>query len=288
MSKPSIRFETVRTETLKPVAVRQSLPSYLAALWQRRHFIIADSRARVAGQGQQMRLGQAWLVLKPLLDAAVYFIIFALVLKTDRGIDNFIGYLIIGVFLFQFSTRSLTQGGTSLVRGRSLIQAFTFPRASIPAATVVRETISMLPVVATMFVLLLVIPTGTVVSWRWALFPLIFVMQMVFNFGLALIAARIVFHVNDLQHVIAFLARFWFYASAVFFSPDRFMNSPTFLMLMKANPLFQVLDMSRDVLIYGATPPLNSWLTLLAWAVGSVVVGMLFFWSGEEHYGKPR
>lgn len=286
MSQPHEQFEVVRTGGLEPVSTRMPLGQYLTALWQRRHFIVADSRARVASQGQRMRLGQAWLVLKPILDVAVYFIIFALVLKTDRGIDNFIGYLIIGVFLFQFSTRSLTQGANSLVHGRSLIQAFTFPRASLPAATVMRELISMLPVLATMFVLLFVLPIGSVITWRWALFPLIFVLQSIFNFGIALIGARIVFYVNDLIHVVTFFARFWFYASAVFFSPARFINSPTFLTLMEINPLFRVLDMSRDVLIYGVTPPLNSWLILAAWAFGVCLVGIVFFWRGEESYGR--
>src|SRR5690625_5096855 len=127
-NQPKLTFEIVRGEVLEPVSVRTDLATYIRELYERRHFILADSRARVASRGRQMILGQAWLVLKPMLDAGVYLIVFGLVLQTSRGIDFFLGYLIIGVFLFQFTARSLSQGANSLVDGRALIRAFRFPR----------------------------------------------------------------------------------------------------------------------------------------------------------------
>lgn len=283
-----LTFEIVRSEILKPVSVRTGLSTYLRELYERRHFIIADSRARVASRGKQMVLGQAWLVLKPLLDAAVYLVIFGLILKTSRGIENFLGYLVIGVFLFQFTTRCLSQGANAIVGGRALIHAFRFPRAALPAAVVVRETISMLPVLATMVLLIVVIPPGAIISWRWVLFPIIFLLQLLFNFGIAFIAARLVARLRDLTHLISLISRFWFYSSAVFFSIDRFASVPLVMKVMKVNPLFVILDMSRDVLIYARTPTLASWALLIGWSVVTLVIGFIFFWRGEERYGRTE
>lgn len=50
--------------------------------------------------------------------------------------------------------------------------------------------------------------------------------------------------------------------------------------------MFMVLSMVRDCLLYGVTPALSSWLGLGAWAVGTLVVGFLFFYHGEESYGR--
>jgi teichoic acid transport system permease protein len=55
---------------------------------------------------------------------------------------------------------------------------------------------------------------------------------------------------------------------------------------MKINPMFQVLDISRDLLLYGQTPEARSWLVLAAWAVGMLLVGFIVFWRGEESYGR--
>ncbi|MGC0145080.1 hypothetical protein ACPL7H_18995, partial [Pseudactinotalea sp. Z1732] len=101
------RQEVIGSWFLKPVGKRPTLKRYLLDLWRRGHFIWADSRARAFSAGRGMILGNAWLVLQPMLNGAIYFLIFGLLLQTSRGIDRFVGYLIIGVFLFQFTARSL-------------------------------------------------------------------------------------------------------------------------------------------------------------------------------------
>lgn len=220
-----------------------------------------------------------------MLDAAVYLIVFGLILQTSRGIDFFLGYLIIGVFLFQFTARSLSQGANALINGRALIRAFRFPRAALPVSVVTRETISMLPVLATMAVLIIVIPPGAQVSWRWLIFPVIFFLHILFNLGVAFIAARLVAQIRDLTHLVSFVSRFWFYTSAVFFSVERFERVPMLMKIMEITPVFVILDTSRDVLIYATTPTLNSWALLIGWSVITCVVGFIYFWKGEEKYG---
>lgn len=282
----AVRHEVIDLSGLHPVGRRPPLPAYLLQLWQRRHFIRADSRARVAGSTRQLVLGNAWLVLKPLLDASAYALIFGLVLRSDRGIDNFLGYLVVGVFMFQFTARCVTSGANAVVGGSSLIKNFLFPRAALPIGAILRETMSMVPVLVTMVVLIVAMPPHAVVTWRWLLFPLVFALQLVFNLGLAFIAARLVSHVRDLTHLISVLLRFWLYGSAVFYTFDRFVEYPAVVTVLELNPMFLVLDVSRALLLYGVTPPLDQWLLLSAWAAVALLVGFVFFWRGEESYGR--
>jgi teichoic acid transport system permease protein len=278
--------EVVDTSTLRPVAERLPLRPYLAVLWQRRHFIVADARARVLSGARGTLLGTGWLVLRPVLDGAVYFLIFGLLLHSSRGIENFLGYLLIGVFYFGFTTRCLTSGAQSLVAGKQLVRSFSFPRAALPVAMVTRETLSFIPVLGTMLVLLLVIPPVETITWRWALMPVIVVLQLGLNMGLAFFCARATARIPDLQHVIGFATRFWLYGSAVFFAFDRFIDHPTLLAVVQLNPMFVVLDMTRDCLLYGVTPDLSSWLLLLGWSTVLLVGGFVWFWRGEERYGR--
>lgn len=277
--------ETVRLAGLRPVYERPALGVYLSELWDRRHFIVADARGRVVSNARGLVLGTGWLIFRPVLDGLAYWAIFGLLLGLNRGIDNFLGYLIIGVFLFRFTSQSLNGGAHALIRGKNLLKAFTFPRASLPTASVMRETFSMMPVLAVMFVLILALPPAEVISWRWLLFPLVFALHTLFNFGLALWAARVVARLPDVGQLIRVFTRFWLYGSAVFFSIDRFVDHPGLQAIMRMNPMFVVLDMSRDLLLYGLTPTLTSWLTLVGWSIAVAVGGMVFFWRGEERYG---
>ena len=285
-SRSDVNLDIVHVDGIRPVGRRPALGPYLIALWDRRHFIWADSRARVSSGTRGMILGKGWLVLKPVLDAGVYLVIFGMILKTNRGIENFVGYLLVGVMMFGFTARCLSSGANSISAGRNLVRSFPFPRVSLPIAAVLREILNFIPGILTLMVLVLVFPPHANLSWRWGLFPAILALQIVFNLGISMIAARLVAHVRDLANVISFLTRFWLYGSAVFFSFERFVEHPTALTIMRANPLFVVLDMTRDVLLYAKTPALSSWLTLTAWALGIILAGFVYFWQAEESYGK--
>ena len=69
---------SVSSEGLVPVGRRTSLSSYLAALWNRRHFIIAESRAKMSSSTRKNILGYGWLFLNPLLSVLAFWFIFGL------------------------------------------------------------------------------------------------------------------------------------------------------------------------------------------------------------------
>jgi len=270
---------------LRPVVHRPPLGEYLRLLWQRRHFVWADARARTLSESRRFLLGQVWMVLRPVLDAGVYLVIFGLVMHSNRGIENFLGYLIIGVFMFGFTTGAITSGSQSITSGRALVRSFSFPRAALPVAEVTRQVLRFVPTLGAMLLLVVVIPPGARLSWRWLLLPLVLTLQVVLATGLVLLTARLVTKVPDLSQVISMLTRFWMYGSAVMFSFERFVHHPTVLAVVEANPMFQVLDITRDCLLYARTPSLSSWAILAAWAVVALVGGLVFFWRGEESYG---
>jgi teichoic acid transport system permease protein len=278
--------EVIEPSRLDRVASRPPFGQYVRQLWQRRHFILADAHGRLVSGTRGTLLGMAWLVLTPVLDGVAYYVVFGLLLQVSRGIENFVAYLIVGVFLFSFTSRCLSQGAQSLLNNKNLVRAFSFPRAALPVAAVVREVLNLVPVLAVMVVLVLAIPPVEHLTWRWLLLPGILALQTVFNLGIALIAARATARVPDLRHLLGFVTRFWLYGSAVFFSFERFVEHPDLLRVLQLNPLFIVLDMARDVLLYATTPALGSWALLAAWAAAALALGSLYFWRGEERYGS--
>lgn len=290
-----VRIESVDGSALSPVFARPPFGEYLRLLWQRRHFIVADARARVISGTSGTLLGRAWLVLSPLLDAAVYLVIFGVLLRSNRGIDNFIGYLLIGVFLFRFSTNCVTRGARSVVAAKSLVKSFSFPRAALPVGTVARETLSFAPALVAMLLLVLLTRPAEpdtwaspieLASWRWLLVPVVLAFQLLMNLGLALIAARATVRIPDLAQIIGVLMRFWLYGSAVFFSYERFIDHPRLLEAVELNPMYRVLEITRDCLLYAVTPTWQAWAIVVSWSIGLLALGTVFFWRGEETYGS--
>lgn len=271
--------------SLDPVGTRPSLPAYTAELWRRRHFVWADARAKALGSQRGTVLGNIWLIVKPMLDASVYFVMFGLLLQTSRGIENYIGYLIIGVTMFPPMQQAVTGGAQVVRNGRNLIRGFTFPRAALPLSFTLRGAIDLLPPLAAVLILVVVLPPHALPTWRWLLAIPIFLLQQLVCLGLVLLVARATTMLPDLRNIWPFLTRFWFYGSGVFFSYERFVDHPAVLAAMDLNPGYLVLSMYRDCLLYRTVPDLRSWLLLVAWAVGTVAIGYVLFWQKEESYG---
>ncbi|MFE1511858.1 ABC transporter permease, partial [Streptomyces sp. NPDC058726] len=120
---------------------RPSLGAYVRQLWGRRHFIVAFSQAKLTAQYSQAKLGQLWQVATPLLNAAVYFFIFGLLLGANRGIpsDVYVPFLVTGVFVFTFTQSSVLAGVRAISGNLGLVRALHFPRASLPISFALQQ-----------------------------------------------------------------------------------------------------------------------------------------------------
>lgn len=287
-SAGDIEHIQVDASSLSRVGFRPPFWTYLKQVWDFRHFIIFDSRSRIAGDAAKDSLGQTWLVLNPILNGAAYFLVFGVMLGTGRGIENFVAYLIIGVFMYRFTVSAIVAGSKAISGNRSLVDAFNFPRMTLPIAINVRELMRQIIAFVTMIGLILIIPPLEPISWKWLMFIPIVAIQFFFNLGLSLVLARIVTAWNDFSHIITFGTRIWMYLSAIFYGVERFEDLPIVLNFMYANPLFCILDMTRDVLLYDAWPDPMRWIVLGAWTVGLLIIGTIIFWQGEETYGREE
>ena len=278
---------SVSSEGLVPVGRRTSLSSYLAALWNRRHFIIAESRAKMSSSTRKNILGYGWLFLNPLLSVLAFWFIFGFILQTSRGVPNFIGFLVVGVFFFGFTSKCMTGGTASIRSGASMIKGFQFPRAALPISTVVRNFLDFMPTLLVMVIVLAIVPPVEVITWRVVLVIPVIILQTLFNVGLACFLARLGHKFPDLTNLMSILSRFWFYGSGVFFSiEDRLGKHPALLEAMQYNPMHAYLTLVRNSLLYGIESDPKTWIVGTVWAFGLLVVGFLFFWRGEEDYGR--
>ncbi|SIQ95098.1 ABC transporter permease [Micromonospora avicenniae] len=274
---------------LRVAGERPSLAEYSRRLWHYRHFIAAYANAKLVASYSNARLGQLWQVLTPLTNAAVYFLIFGIVLK-QNSIPNFIAYLCTGLFIFNF-TQTAAQQGTQAISGNlGLIRALHFPRASLPLAITVTQFQQLLGSLAVLIAIVLV--TGEPITLAWLILVPSVLLQTVFNAGLTMAVARMGAKVSDLRQVMPFVMRAWMYGSGVLYSVALFEESlPGWATrLVEFNPMLVYIELARTALLEQA-PVLNSslpqlWLVAAGWAIVMGVGGYLYFWRGEQEYGR--
>ena len=230
-------------------------------------------------------------MLTPLTNAAVYYLIFGVVLGTRHGIDNFIAYLCTGLFIFNF-TQAVVLAGTQSISGNlGLIRALHFPRACLPIAVTLTQFQHL---VASMVVLIgIVLVTGEPITLEWLLLVPALLLQSVFNVGLALAMARLGAKLTDLKQVMPFIMRTWMYASGVLYSVAVLRAAPAAgwrPTLVQANPLLVYIELARHALLESAplAHPVAAqlWLLAVGWALLVGIGGFVYFWRGEQEYGR--
>lgn len=271
---------------LSPIAVRPPLLSYLRDLWQRRYFIVAFANARTVATFANARLGQVWQVLTPLLNAGVYFLIFGVLLETSRGVENFAAFLVIGIFVFTYTQRSVLSGSKSLSGNLNLIRAMHFPRAALPLAFTIIELQQLCVSMVVMVGIVLV--TGEPFALSWLLVIPALLLQTLFNMGASLAIARLGARLPDLSQLLPFILRTWLYLSGVFFSIATFTKDSPHLVrvLLDANPGAVYIELIRDALLEGHDATAQTWLYAVGWAVAGIVGGFAYFYRAEETYGR--
>lgn len=272
---------------LRRLSARPGLGKYLAQLWQRRHFIWAEARNKAFSRGRDMYLGRAWIVLQPILDTAVYILVFGVVLNISKNIDYFIGYLVIGVIFFNFITRGLNSGAGLIQSSKGMISSFSFPKAALPISLTVKQLLdNVAPAIVGLLIAFLY--HGLTPSLAILTVPVFFLMIHLFSLGAMLIVARITAFVPDLKALVSTFTRGLFFVSGVFFDIHRFDSNETIQSIMLANPAYQFLTAVREATIYQTVPPLGRWLYLAAWTFGLLIIGLIFFWEAEERYARVR
>ncbi|MFI0899140.1 ABC transporter permease [Streptomyces sp. NPDC020983] len=268
---------------------RPGLAEYTRQLWGRRHFINEFAKARTAAQYTQARLGQLWQVMTPLLNAAVYYLIFGVLIGTRKGVDNFIAFLVTGIFIYTFTQTSVMSGVRSVAGNIGLIRALHFPRASMPIAFTLMQLQQLM---MSMFVLIaIVLMTGETPDASWLILIPALLTQWIFNTGLAMVMARLGSKMTDLAQLMPFILRTWMYTSGVMYSIDNLTaHSPHYIkVLLDINPVAVYIDLARFALIDSFTSaqlPPHVWASALGWAILAGVGGYIYFWKAEEQYGR--
>ncbi|WP_280719217.1 ABC transporter permease [Kitasatospora sp. MAP5-34] len=286
---------------------RPSLPMYVRQLWQRRHFILAFATARLVAQYTTAKLGQLWQVLTPLLNCAVFYLVFGVILKSRDSVPVYIAWLCVGVFVFQFSQSAIQSGTRSISDNLGLIRALHFPRACMPVAFTVIQLQQLL--ISMVVLVVIVLTNGITPGVTWLLIIPALVLQALFNTGLALIMARIGSKASDISQLMPFVLRTWMYLSGVMYSIQGQLNTAPHWVktIAELNPASIYMDLMRYAFMpdsfskkvypglqapdghwgpHYLSLPHHVWLIAAAWAVVAFAFGFVFFWKNEEEYGR--
>ena len=262
----------------------QRLIDYIRELWRRREFAVYLGLGNMKAKNASTALGLVWWVINPLLLGGVYFMIFGLFFQRERPAE-FLTYLLSGMFVFHFTSQSLTGGANSILSNSKLLVNLRFPRLILPISALIESGVGFL---ASLFVFYAIaIPLGQASpGYRLVYLPFALMIHVVFNLGVACLTARLAVPFRDINNLIPYINRIWLYLSPVIWRLSFLEGaSAGAIRAVESNPMFHIISLYRAILF---NTPIH--LTDVVWSAGSAAVvasiGVALFIKYEGHIAR--
>ncbi|MDR1727499.1 MAG: ABC transporter permease [Acidobacteriota bacterium] len=247
---------------------------YRELLWQmtRRDIII---------RYKQAAMGFGWAVFMPLINTAVFSIIFTQVAKIDTPVAYPV-YAYCGLLFWNFFSSSLRFSVTSLVSNINLVTKIYFPREIFPFSAVIVCLIDAFVGAVVLVVLMMYYHIG--VGPSILLFPVVLLVHVAFTAAIALIIAMANLFYRDVKYVFEFVLSIWMYLTPILYPLEEI--NEKYRLAFQLNPMTYIIDAYHNVLLLNKPPePISFVLTTIV-SLGLFVVCWQIFHRTEFKFAE--
>lgn len=234
-------------------------------------------------------LGFIWAVLNPLLMAALYVVVFGLVLKgrfharpDETGLD-FALAVYLGLMLFHLVSETVAAAPGFIVGQPNLVKKVVFPLEVLPLAQLGAFWFHALVSLALLLLACVTLGRGIPLAGLLWL-PVILLPHLLLTLGLGWLIAAIGVFFRDISQLVPLFTQVLLWTSAIFFSPVVFGAYPWVWAILRWNPLLHTIDLARNALLW--EQPVNLARLGYTWAAGLAVflIGVTFFRATKRSF----
>ena len=160
---------------------------FFKELYNYRELLKTNVKKEIRGKYKNSFLGVLWSFLNPLLQIAVYAIVFPLILKNTQ--PNYVVFLCAGLIPWTFFSTAINRAAFTLIENGNLLKKVYFPRAILPISVVTSEAVNF--IISTIIIIAFVIGGGIPLTKYILIYPLIFIVQYILVLGLSFIVSSV-------------------------------------------------------------------------------------------------
>ena len=239
-------------------------------------------------------LGYAWSVLNPLLFAAVFYLVFGVILGVDfrsqlsgvrvsRPGVLYPLFLVVGLFPWQWFSNSVNAANYFFLGNASLIKKVRFPRQFLVLSGVLGDGVHFALSIPVILAFMLWAGAAPSAHWLWQV-PVLIAVQFAMTLGFALLTATANLFFRDIERLTALALMLWFYLTPVIF-PTKFLADRGLGWLLLANPLAPLIVCWQRVFLEG-TLPLDLAAAALGYAAAAYVAGYALYRRLEWRFAE--
>lgn len=255
--------------------------NYWRDIWNFRDLFYILAWRDIKVRYKQTVLGAAWSVIRPLLTALIFTVVFNRVARlTAPGDAPYLLLVFTGMLPWQFFSNALTESSNSLVGNANLVSKVYFPRIIIPAGSIVTSLVDL----GISFLIL----TGILLFFQYLpdikilLLPLFIVLALAAAFGIGLFMTALNVKYRDFRYIIPFVVQIGLYVTPVGFSSS--VVPEQWRLLYALNPMVGIIDGFRWCILQDQVMYWPGFMVSLAVIVVFLWVGIRYFRKTEKSF----
>lgn len=259
-----------------------------AELWRYKDLIWLFVKRDFTVMYKQTILGPAWVLINPLLSAAMYTVMFGVIAKlpTD-GVPQALFYLA-GTALWGFFAACINRVSATFTSNSAIFSKVYFPRLTMPISTMLSAFINFMLQFIMFFGLLLFYTAKGQVHPNWAYMPLTLLLLAqvgLLGLGCGIIVSSLTTRYRDLMVVVGFGVQLWMYGTPVVYPLSMIDGMNRVLHIaMVLNPMTAPMETFRFIFFGTGQVTLRLWAVSLVWTVVLLALGLSLFSKVEKTF----
>ena len=234
---------------------------------------------------KQTILGPFWYILQPLLNSAVFTVIFGKIasMPTDE-IPPFIFYMS-GTILWSYFSSSMISVSNVFSSNKDLFSKVYFPRLVVPISNVI---INYLQFFIQFIILVLFIiyfyfnGSAFTLDLKVFLIPLLLIQLSMISIGFGCLFASITYKYKDLALLLGFGMQLWMFVSPVIYPMS--MISDKYIYFYILNPVSSIIENFRHILFSNSDFNLALTVLSLFFSIVIFIFGLYIFNKVEKNF----
>ena len=249
-------------------------------IYEYRELLKTNIKKEIRGKYKQSVLGVIWSFLNPLLQLAVYAIIFPIILKVQQ--ENYVIFVCSALIPWTFFTTIVTQSTGVIIANGNILKKVYFPREILPISVVTSAAVNFL--ISTIIILIFVLCYGMGITWHIVFYPLILIVQYLLSLGISFILSSTTVYFRDLEHFVGVAMMLLFYATPIVYSINTV--DASYAKLLKLNPMCHIVEAYRSIFYHQAVPNLRNLAILFILSIILCVIGYKIFKKLEKRFAE--
>ncbi|NBI08144.1 ABC transporter permease [Senegalia massiliensis] len=245
-----------------------------------KEYILYTTKSELKVQLSSTFLGYFWWILDPLMYMLVYMLVVMVIFQ--RGGENFPIFVFAALVPWKWTVSSIKDSTKSIKGKSSILQQVYLPKFILPLIKTLINTTKYL--FGILVLLVLMIFFGVPYTLHLFEFLAVFFVQLLLILGLGFIFSHLGVFFKDIDNILDFTLRFWFYVSPTLYDLESIPESVRFIWWF--NPLTTIYTSYRNIFLEGTSP---LYLPLLVWLIVGIIlitIGLKYLYKFDKNYTK--